>query len=66
MWYQSSCAPYRVALCIICAVRFERLQKPKWGGAWQDFAVCCIGGTIGAGGLFQANQAYQQALVVTE
>lgn len=45
---------------------FERLQKPQIGKFMAGFfAVCCIGGTIGAGGLFQANQAYQQALVVT-
>ncbi|MCD8520231.1 MAG: alanine:cation symporter family protein [Alphaproteobacteria bacterium] len=29
------------------------------------FAVCCIGGAIGGGNMFQANQAYQQALEVT-
>jgi alanine or glycine:cation symporter, AGCS family len=29
------------------------------------FAVCCIGGTLGAGSLFQVNQAYHQALIVT-
>lgn len=45
---------------------FERLQKPRMGKFMAGFfATCCIGGTIGAGGLFQANQAYQQALVVT-
>jgi len=29
------------------------------------FAVCCIGGALGAGNMFQANQAYQQVLNVT-
>lgn len=29
------------------------------------FALCCIGGAIGGGNMFQANQAYQQALNVT-
>ena len=29
------------------------------------FAVCCIGGAIGGGNMFQANQSYQQALSVT-
>jgi alanine or glycine:cation symporter, AGCS family len=29
------------------------------------FAICCIGGTLGAGGLFQVNQAYNQALIIT-
>ncbi|WP_394809052.1 alanine/glycine:cation symporter family protein [Nitrosomonas sp.] len=45
---------------------FDRLQQPQMGRFMAGlFAVCCIGGTIGAGGLFQANQAYQQVLVVT-
>lgn len=45
---------------------FDRLQKPQMAKFMAGlFAACCIGGTIGAGGLFQANQAYQQALVVT-
>lgn len=45
---------------------FERLQKPKMGKFMAGlFAICCIGGAVGAGSLFQANQAYQQALVVT-
>ncbi len=29
------------------------------------FAVLCIGGTLGAGGMFQTNQAFGQVLVVT-
>lgn len=45
---------------------FERRKKPQIGKYMAGlFALCCIGGTIGAGGLFQANQAYQQALIVT-
>ena len=45
---------------------FELFQQPGWGRFMAGlFAVCCIGGTIGAGGLFQANQAYHQAFVVT-
>ncbi|UJP05056.1 MAG: alanine:cation symporter family protein [Nitrosomonas sp.] len=45
---------------------FERLRKPRMAKFMAGlFAACCIGGTIGAGGLFQANQAYQQTLVVT-
>lgn len=45
---------------------FDRLKKPRMAKFMAGlFAACCIGGTIGAGGLFQANQAYQQALVVT-
>lgn len=36
-------------------------------GAWLGaiFAICCIGGTFGAGNMFQANQAYQQFVNVT-
>lgn len=45
---------------------FDQFHKPRFGKFMAGlFALCCIGGTIGAGGLFQANQAYQQALVVT-
>ena len=45
---------------------FEKLHLPGVGKFVAGlFAVCCVGGTIGAGGLFQANQAYQQAVVVT-
>ncbi len=45
---------------------FERLKKPRTGKFMAGlFAVCCIGGTVGAGALFQANQAYQQAMIVT-
>lgn len=29
------------------------------------FAICCIGGSIGAGNMFQSNQAYEQVLLVT-
>jgi AGCS family alanine or glycine:cation symporter len=29
------------------------------------FAVCCIGGSVGGGNMFQANQAYQQIVNVT-
>ncbi|MGZ0018261.1 alanine/glycine:cation symporter family protein [Nitrosomonas sp. wSCUT-2] len=45
---------------------FERRKNLQMGKFMAGlFALCCIGGTIGAGGLFQANQAYQQALIVT-
>lgn len=45
---------------------FNQFHKPMLGRFMAGlFALCCVGGTIGAGGLFQANQAYQQALVVT-
>lgn len=29
------------------------------------FAVCCVGGAVGGGNLFQANQAYHQVVNVT-
>ncbi|WP_297744951.1 amino acid carrier protein [Nitrosomonas sp.] len=45
---------------------FERYGKRRLGQFMAGlFAVCCIGGTLGAGSLFQVNQAYQQALIVT-
>ncbi|MDP1558219.1 MAG: amino acid carrier protein [Nitrosomonas sp.] len=45
---------------------FDRHGIPYLGPLMAGlFAVCCIGGTLGAGGLFQANQAYQQALIVS-
>jgi alanine or glycine:cation symporter, AGCS family len=45
---------------------FERHGKRRLGRFMAGlFAVCCIGGTLGAGSLFQVNQAYHQALIVT-
>lgn len=45
---------------------FDQIKKPRLGRFMAGlFAFCCVGGTIGAGGLFQANQAYQQAFIVT-
>ncbi|SFP45660.1 alanine or glycine:cation symporter, AGCS family [Nitrosomonas cryotolerans] len=45
---------------------FEQYHSPHLGKFMAGlFAICCIGGTVGAGALFQANQAYQQALIVT-
>lgn len=45
---------------------FDKLKRPRLGRFMAGlFALCCVGGTLGAGGLFQANQAYQQALIVT-
>lgn len=45
---------------------FDRHGYPRLGRFMAaTFAVCCIGGTLGAGGLFQVNQAYHQALVIT-
>lgn len=46
---------------------FDRHGYPRLGSFMAAaFAVCCIGGTLGAGGLFQVNQAYHQALIITE
>lgn len=45
---------------------FDQYGKSQLGRFMAGlFALCCVGGAIGAGGLFQANQAYQQALIVT-
>ncbi len=46
---------------------------PQWGeggrklgwGLGAFFALCCIGGSIGGGNMFQANQCYQQLVNVT-
>lgn len=44
----------------------EGLGKPGLGRALAAiFAVCCIGGAIGGGNMFQANQAAQQIANVT-
>lgn len=40
--------------------------QPRLGKALAAiFAVCCIGGAVGGGNMFQANQAHQQLVVVT-
>src|SRR5690606_36543334 len=42
---------------------------PRLGGAGKVlavvFAVCCIGGSIGGGNMFQANQTFQQIVNVS-
>ena len=40
-------------------------MKPVGCGMAALFAICCIGGAIGAGNMFQANQATQQLVNVT-
>lgn len=45
---------------------FERHDQALFGKFLAGFfAVCCIGGAIGAGNMFQANQAFQQVVNVT-
>lgn len=45
---------------------FAEKGMPTLGRAMAlVFAFCCIGGSIGAGNMFQANQAYEQVLLVT-
>ena len=45
---------------------FERKNIPYLGSVIAIiFAVCCIGGSLGGGNMFQANQAYQQVMEVT-
>jgi AGCS family alanine or glycine:cation symporter len=45
---------------------FEKFGMKKIGIVVAAFfALCCVGGAIGAGNMFQANQVYQQALYVT-
>ena len=44
-------------------------QHPKWKNFGKIlavvFAICCIGGSIGGGNMFQANQTYQQLVNVS-
>lgn len=45
---------------------FEKAKMKKLGSFFAAlFAVCCIGGAIGAGNMFQANQAFQQLVNVS-
>lgn len=42
------------------------LGRPKLGKVMAVFfAVCCVGGAIGGGNMFQANQSFQQVVNVT-
>ena len=45
---------------------FSDIGKPGLGRAFAAFfAICCIGGAVGGGNMFQANQAFQQVVNVT-
>ncbi|CAG0903696.1 unnamed protein product [Cyprideis torosa] len=45
---------------------FERYDQALFGKFLGGFfAVCCVGGALGAGNMFQANQAFQQVVNVT-
>ncbi|WP_454831374.1 alanine/glycine:cation symporter family protein [Pseudoxanthomonas wuyuanensis] len=39
--------------------------KPLGAGLAVLFAICCIGGSLGAGNMFQANQTFQQMLNIS-
>lgn len=45
------------------------LKERGWGRTGRVlailFSICCVGGALGAGNMFQANQAFQQVLSVT-
>lgn len=42
------------------------IGRPRWGRFLAVFfAVCCVGGALGGGNMFQANQSFQQVLGVT-
>jgi AGCS family alanine or glycine:cation symporter len=43
----------------------ERGMGPLGKFLAMFFAICCIGGALGAGNMFQANQSYQMVLSVT-
>ena len=45
---------------------FANRNRPRLGAFFAGlFAVCCIGGSIGGGNMFQANQAFSQLVNVT-
>lgn len=45
---------------------FANRNMPLLGAFFASlFAICCIGGAVGGGNMFQANQAYQQVVNVT-
>lgn len=45
---------------------FANRNMPFLGAFFAGlFAICCIGGSVGGGNMFQANQAYQQVVNVT-
>lgn len=45
---------------------FEKVNLPVIGAFLAGlFAVCCIGGSLGAGNMFQANQAFQQLVNIS-
>ncbi|MFN3984730.1 MAG: alanine/glycine:cation symporter family protein [Rhodocyclaceae bacterium] len=45
---------------------FAEMGKPGLGRFFAIFfAICCIGGAVGGGNMFQANQAFQQVVNVT-
>ncbi len=45
---------------------FAEIGKPGLGRFFAAFfAICCIGGAVGGGNMFQANQAFQQVVNVT-
>ncbi len=45
---------------------FDRINLPGLGKILAImFAICCVGASLGAGNLFQSNQAYSQFIVVT-
>jgi AGCS family alanine or glycine:cation symporter len=45
---------------------FADMGMPKWGKLLAGFfAVCCVGGAIGGGNMFQANQSFAQVVNVT-
>lgn len=45
---------------------FEKHKMPKLGAVVAIiFAICCIGGSVGGGNMFQANQAFNQFVNMT-
>lgn len=45
---------------------FADMGMPKWGKFLAGFfAICCVGGAVGGGNMFQANQSFTQVVNVT-
>ena len=55
----------QVVQCII----YQRLKRDRNAKIWKFlaimFSICCIGGALGGGNMFQANQSYQQFVNIT-
>ena len=57
---------FQVALCIIYLEASKKIGLERLGKFLAImFSICCIGGALGGGNMFQANQSYQQFVGIT-